>query len=75
LIFALCLGFLPLVEVIGTIPAIPVFLIVVGLLWGGTAWPMLVLSALGMGIAIRLIFVKVFRLTLPKGWLVTMLGF
>ncbi len=75
LIFALCLGFLPLVEVIGTIPAIPVFLIVVGLLWGGTAWPMLVLSALGMGIAIWLIFVKVFRLTLPKGWLVTMLGF
>jgi hypothetical protein len=75
LIFALCLGFLPLVEVIGMIPAIPVFLIVVGLLWGGTAWPMLVLSALGMGIAIWLIFVKVFRLTLPKGWLVTMLGF
>ena len=75
LIFALCLGFLPLVEVIGMIPAIPVFLIVVGLLWGGTAWPMLALSALGMGIAIWLIFVKVFRLTLPKGWLVTMLGF
>ncbi len=75
LIFALCLGFLPLVEVIGMIPAIPVFLVVVGLLWGGTAWPTLVLSALGMGFAIWVIFVKVFRLSLPKGWLVTMLGF
>jgi hypothetical protein len=75
LIFALCLGFLPLVEVIGMISAIPIFLVVVGLLWGGTAWRTLVLSGLGMGIAIWLVFVKIFRLTLPKGWLVTMLGF
>ncbi|MFM7692534.1 MAG: tripartite tricarboxylate transporter TctB family protein, partial [Alphaproteobacteria bacterium] len=75
LIFALCLGFLPLMEIVGMIPAIPIFLVVVGLLWGGTAWRTLVLSALGMGIAIWLVFVKIFRLTLPKGWLVTMLGF
>jgi hypothetical protein len=75
LIFALCLGFLPLMEIIGMIPAIPIFLVVVGLLWGGTAWRTLVLSALGMGIAIWLVFVKIFRLTLPRGWLVTMLGF
>jgi hypothetical protein len=75
LIFALCLGFLPLVEIIGMIPAIPIFLLVAGLLWGGTPWPTLVLSALGMGIAIWLVFVKVFRLTLPKGWLGSMLGF
>jgi len=75
LIFALCLGFLPLVEIIGMIPAIPIFLLVAGLLWGGTPWLTLVLSALGMGIAIWLVFVKVFRLTLPKGWLGSMLGF
>jgi len=75
LIFALCLGFLPLMKIIGMIPAIPVFLLVVGLLWGGTPWPTLALSALGMGIAIWLVFVKIFRLTLPKGWLGTMLGF
>jgi hypothetical protein len=75
LIFALCLGFLPLMKIIGMIPAIPVFLMVVGLLWGGTPWPTLALSALGMGIAIWLVFVKIFRLTLPKGWLGTMLGF
>lgn len=75
LIFALCLGFLPLVEIIGMIPAIPIFLLVAGLLWGGTPWPTLVLSALGMGIAIWLVFVKIFRLTLPKGWLGSMLGF
>jgi len=75
LIFAICLGFLPLVEIIGMIPAIPIFLLVAGLLWGGTPWPTLVLSALGMGIAIWLVFVKVFRLTLPKGWLGSMLGF
>jgi hypothetical protein len=74
LIFALCLGFLPLVEIIGMIPAIPIFLLVAGLLWGGTPWPTLVLSALGMGIAIWLVFVKIFRLTLPKGWLGSMLG-
>jgi hypothetical protein len=75
LIFALCLGFLPLMEIVGMIQAIPIFLVVVGLLWGGTAWRTLVLSGLGMGIAIWLVFVKIFRLTLPKGWLVTMLGF
>jgi len=75
LIFALCLGFLPLVEIVGMIPAIPVFLLVVGLLWGGTPWPTLLLSALGMGITIWLVFVKIFRLTLPKGWLGSMLGF
>jgi hypothetical protein len=62
-------------EIIGMIPAIPIFLVGVGLLWGGTAWRPLVLSALGMGIAIWLVFVKIFRLTLPRGWLVTMLGF
>jgi uncharacterized membrane protein len=56
------------------IPAIPIFLVVAGLLWGDTPWRTLVLSALGMGIAIWLIFVKIFRLTLPKGWLVAMLG-
>ncbi len=75
LIFAICLGFLPLVEIIGMIPAIPIFLLVAGLLWGGTPWPTLALSALGMGIAIWLVFVKIFRLTLPKGWLDSMLGF
>jgi hypothetical protein len=75
LIFAICLGFLPLVEIIGMIPAIPIFLLVAGLLWGGTPWPTLVLSALGMGIAIWLVFVKIFLLTLPKGWLGSMLGF
>ena len=75
LIFALCLGFLPLMEIVGMIPAIPVFLLAVGLLWGGTPWPRLLLSALGMGITIWLVFVKIFRLTLPKGWLGSMLGF
>jgi len=75
LIFALCLGFLPLMEIVGMIPAILIFLVVAGLLWGGTASRTLLLSALGMGIAIWLVFVKIFRLTLPKGWLVTMLGF
>jgi hypothetical protein len=75
LIFAFCLGFLPLVEIIGMIPAIPIFLLVAGLLWGGTPWLTLALSALGMGIAIWLVFVKIFRLTLPKGWLGSMLGF
>jgi hypothetical protein len=48
--------------------------LVVGRLWGGTAWPSLLLSALGMGIGIWIVFVKIFRLTLPKGWLGTMLG-
>jgi hypothetical protein len=75
LIFALCLGFLPLVEIIGMIPAVPIFLLVAGLLWGGTPWLTLALSALGMGISIWLVFVKIFRLTLPKGWLGSMLGF
>jgi hypothetical protein len=74
-IFALCLAFIPTMEVIGMIPAIPLFLVLMGRLWGGTSLPSLVLSALGMGLAIWLVFVKLFRLTLPKGWLGTVLGF
>jgi hypothetical protein len=75
LIFALCLAFIPALDVIGMIPAIPLFLVIVGRLWGGTALLGLVLSSLGMGIAIWFVFVKIFRLTLPKGWLGTVLGF
>ncbi len=66
-IFAACLVAVPLMAVIGMIAAIALFLLVVGRLWGETRWPLLAVVSLGMTAAIWLVFVKIFRLTLPGG--------
>ncbi len=74
LIFAACLLFLPAMEVLGLFATIPLFLVATGRLWGETDWKLLIGSALGLTTALWLVFVKVFQLTLPAGWLGASLG-
>lgn len=66
-IFAACLLAVPLMAVIGMLGTIAVFLVVVGRLWGEIRWPMLLAVSLSMTAIIWLVFVKIFRLTLPTG--------
>ena len=75
MIFAICLLFLPAMALLGIFVAIPLFLVVAGRLWGEVGWRLLILNALGLTAALWLVFVKVFRLTLPGGWLGGVLGF
>jgi hypothetical protein len=69
LIFGACLAAVPLMATIGMLGTIAVFLVAVGRLWGETRWPLLIGVALSMTAVIWLVFVKIFRLTLPGGWL------
>ena len=75
LVFGACLAFLPVLEVVGMWGAIPIFLVLVGRIWGEVALRVLVLNALGLTLALWLIFGKLFRLTLPTGWLGAALGY
>ncbi len=74
-IFGVAALFLPMMEVIGLFGAIPAFLVAAGHLWGGASLRVLVLNALGLTLAIWLIFAKLFKLTLPSGWLGAALGY
>lgn len=73
-VFAACLLFLPAMALVGIWGAIPLFLIVVGRIWGEVPTRTLVLNALGLTLGLWLVFVKVFKLTLPSGWLGAALG-
>jgi hypothetical protein len=75
LVFTACLLFLPAMEIVGIWVAIPVFLVAVGRIWGEVGIRTLVLNALGLTLALWLVFVKFFRLTLPSGWLGAALGY
>jgi putative tricarboxylic transport membrane protein len=68
-IFAACLAAVPLMAVIGMLGTIAAFLAVAGWLWGERRWPLLAGVSLGMTLVIWMVFVKVFRLTLPGGML------
>ena len=68
-IFAACLAFVPVMAGLGMLGAIAVFLVVAGRLWGETRWALLVAVSAGFTLCLWLVFVKVFRLTLPGGWL------
>jgi hypothetical protein len=74
LIFGACLLFLPAMEILGIWGVIPVFLVATGMVWGEVPLRTLVLNALGLTLALWLVFAKVFRLTLPSGWLGAALG-
>lgn len=74
-VFAACLLFLPVMALLGIWGAIPIFLVAVGVIWGEVPLRTLVLNAAGLTAALWLVFVKVFRLTLPSGWLGAALGF
>ncbi|HWL79996.1 MAG TPA: tripartite tricarboxylate transporter TctB family protein [Roseomonas sp.] len=66
---ALALGFLPLMMVVGMLPAMLVFLVALGWLWGERRWKLLLGSSLGLMAGIWLVFVRIFALSLPGGWL------
>lgn len=74
-IFGACLLFLPAMEIAGIWGAIPLFLVFTGVIWGEVPLRTLVLNAAGLTLALWLVFVRVFRLTLPSGWLGAALGY
>jgi hypothetical protein len=67
--FAACAGFLPVMMVIGMLPAMFLFVVAVGRLWGERRAALLLASGAGLVAAIWLVFVRVFAITLPAGWL------
>lgn len=73
-VFGACLLFLPALEIAGIWAAIPVFLVATGLIWGEVPLRVLALNAAGLTLVLWLIFAKLFRLTLPTGWLGAALG-
>lgn len=73
--FALCAGFLPLLMLIGMLPAMLVFLILTGWLWGERRRGLLLGASIGLVAGIYLVFVRLFGLTLPAGLLGEALGF
>ena len=75
LVFAASLLFLPVMEVVGIWVAIPAFLVAVGRIWGEVGMRALVLNAIGLTFVLWLVFAKIFRLTLPSGWLGAALGY
>ncbi|MXP62649.1 tripartite tricarboxylate transporter TctB family protein [Roseomonas sp. M0104] len=66
---ALAVGFLPLMMVVGMLPAMLVFLVAMGWLWGERRWGVLLGSAIGLVAGIWIVFVRLFALSLPGGWL------
>ncbi len=74
-IFGVAALFLPVMAIIGLFGAIPLFLVVVGRIWGDTSLRLLIMNALGLTLGIWLIFAKLFKLTLPSGWLGAALGY
>lgn len=74
-ILAACLLFLPAMEVLGLWPVMAGFLVVAGRAWGGVGLRLLVINAVALTAVIWLVFVRIFRLTLPSGWLGAALGY
>jgi hypothetical protein len=63
------LAFMALVPVIGMLPAMFVFLISLGILWGERRYWLLLLSATALMAAVWGVFVKGFGVQLPRGLL------
>jgi putative tricarboxylic transport membrane protein len=64
---AALLVFMGLVRVIGTLPAMFVFLVALGILWGERRYVLVLITAALMTAAIWGVFVKGFGVQLPKG--------
>lgn len=73
-VFGACALFVPALEILGIWGAIPLYLVIVGRIWGGVSVVTLGLNAAGLTLALWLVFSKIFRLTLPTGWLGAALG-
>jgi hypothetical protein len=68
-IWACCLLFLPAMALAGMLGASFAFLVATGLLWGERRWVLLVGTSAAVTLCLWLVFVKIFRLTLPGGLL------
>jgi len=66
---ALSIGFLPLMMLIGMLPAMLIVLVAMGWLWGERRRGLLLGSAVGLVAGIWVVFVRLFELSLPLGWL------
>jgi hypothetical protein len=69
MIWGCCLLFLPAMALVGLLGAGAIFLVAAGWIWGERRLPMLVAVSAGLTLCLWLVFVKVFRLTLPGGLL------
>ncbi|MFC3127659.1 tripartite tricarboxylate transporter TctB family protein [Pseudoroseomonas globiformis] len=70
---ACCIGFFAVLALIGMLPAMFLFPIVVGRLWGERRMGVLLASAALVTLVVWLLFVRVFQFTLPGGLLGTAL--
>ncbi|MGG5812439.1 tripartite tricarboxylate transporter TctB family protein [Falsiroseomonas sp. CW058] len=68
-IYAACLLFLPAMGLVGLLGAIAAFMVAAGWLWGERRLPLLLAVSGGFTLSLWIVFVKVFRLTLPGGLL------
>jgi hypothetical protein len=68
-IWGCCLLFLPAMGLVGLLGAGAVFMVAAGWIWGERRIPLLLAVSGGLTLALWLVFVKVFRLTLPGGLL------
>ena len=66
-IWSCCLLFLPVMALFGMLAAGALFLVVAGWIWGERRIPLLLAVSGGLTLALWLVFVKAFRLTLPGG--------
>jgi hypothetical protein len=66
-IWGCCVLFLPAMVLFGMLGAGALFLVATGWIWGERRLPMLLAVSGGLSLALWLVFVKVFRLTLPGG--------
>ena len=68
-IWGCCLLFLPAMALGGMLAAAALFMVAAGWIWGERRLPLLLGVAAGFVLVLWLVFVKVFRLTLPGGLL------
>lgn len=66
-IWGCCALFVPAMALFGMLGAGAIFLLATGWIWGERRIPLLLAVAGGLVLALWLVFVKVFRLTLPGG--------
>lgn len=66
-IWGCCALFVPAMALVGLLGAGAVFMVAAGWIWGERRIPLLLAVSAGLTLALWLVFVKVFRLTLPGG--------
>jgi hypothetical protein len=66
-IWACCLLFIPVLVLFGMLGAGALFMVATGWIWGERRIPLLLAVSGGLTLALWLVFVKAFRLTLPGG--------